>query len=183
MIKKKPSDPFWMVLSHDPALIPAGPATMQKYLLDRDIDHFDIDMEKGICRSTGELVTLIKAYPLKSDSFALVESGALAFPLIVRTHVIKVLNLEGVSVKTNKDGATEITDSDMANMDLETLQEIASVIIEKGRGRDGIERGFFSVDISSLQRSLSRRLPANRARVESASETIPVSSETEKTKQ
>jgi hypothetical protein len=166
MIKKKPSEAFDFVLLHDPAILPAGEPAINKYSMDRDLSKLDVDPVKGIFRPTGEAVTIIRAVPLRSDSFALKEMGVAAFRQIVKTHVVKVINLEGVTVTVNKDGATEIPDSSMDCIDADTLEEIAAVVIERGSGRDGIDRAFFSAATSRPLRIRSQQLPANAARLD-----------------
>ena len=170
MIKRKPSEPFQMVLTHDPALLPAeNEGAIQRYEIDRDLSHFDLDLDRGIYKPTGEKVTLVKAYPLRSEAFAWLDAGSVVFRKIVKTHVVGVKNFDGVKVVESRDGKFEMTEESLDNIDLDTLTEIATVIIDKGRGRDGEDRAFFSGDTFSRTRRIrSLQLPANAARIESA---------------
>lgn len=185
MIKKKPSEAFDMVLLHDPALLPAGDKALNEYSMDRDITKLDVDVDKGIYRPTGELVTVVRVLPLRSDSFHLLESGAIAFKQIVKTHVVRAVNLcgePGIKVSITKDGTTDIADSDIEMIDFDTLSEIASVIVERGKGRDGVDRAFFSEAGSRVGRIRSRQLHANIARIENVKDMLSrIASEAEET--
>ena len=168
MIKRKPSEPFDMVLSFDPVFLHADDEAMRQYLLDRDLSHFDINTDRGIYIPTGELVTVIRAYPLKSESFHLIESGSYAYKQIFKTHVVRVVNLDGVKVRINKDGNTVISDESLDLIPSDVLKEVATQIIERGQGKDGIDRPFSLEATSQLERLRSRSLPANRVRLKSA---------------
>ena len=169
MIKAKPSDAFKMVLTFDPALDEDGQGAIREYAQDRDLRHFSIDYERGVHKKTGEKVSVITAYPLRSNAFNLLDYGSDGFRQIVKTHVIKAINLAGHDVITARDG--ELQESVLDLFDGETMSEIASVIIEKGRGADGIDRAFFSEVTQSLRRTASLALRARTARLVNASNT------------
>lgn len=169
MIKAKPSDAFKMVLTFDPALDEDGQGAIRQYAQDRDLTHFSIDYERGVHKKTGEKVSVITAHPLRSNAFNLLDIGSDGFRQIVKTHVIKAINIAGHDVVTAKDG--ELPNSVLDSFDADTMQEIASVIIDKGRGADGIERAFFSEGTSSLRRASSVALRARLAQITSANST------------
>jgi hypothetical protein len=166
MIKAKPSDAFKMVLTFDPALDEDGQGAIRQYAQDRDLSHFSVDFERGVHKKTGEKISVITAYPLRSSAFNLLDFGTDGFRQIVKTHVIKAINIAGHDVVTSKDG--ELPESILDAFDAETMNEIASVIVDKGRGADGVERAFFSEATSSLRRANSVALRARTARLVNA---------------
>jgi hypothetical protein len=169
MIKAKPSDAFKMVLSFDPALDEDGAGAMQQYLKDRDLSHFSVDYERGVHKKTGELVSVITAYPLRSNQFHLIELGSAGFRQIVKTHVVKAINLADHDIIVAKDG--EISEKVLDDFDGATMAEIAQIIIEKGKGADGVQRAFFSEGTSSLERIRSHALRAMSVKIENANDT------------
>lgn len=170
-VRRKNSDPKWIVLSNDPALMAEDENAIHKYMQDRNLNHFNLDMDKGILMSSGETVTMVKVKPLSASMFHLVEYGVESFKTIVKKHIVQVKNFDGVEVVV-KDGEPEVPDYCFENIDLDTLSELAAVIVELGKGKDGEDRAFFWADTLRQQRLRSRQLPANRARLESASTTV-----------
>ena len=181
MIKAKPSDSFKMVLSFDPALDEDGAGAMQQYLKDRDLKHFSVDYERGVHKKTGEFVSVVTAYPLRSNQFHMIELGSAGFRQIVKTHVIKVVNMAGHDLIVAKDG--ELSDKVLDEFDGATMSEIAQIIIEKGKGADGVQRAFFSEGTSSLERIRSHALRAMAASTENAKNTQKISHSDSETNQ
>ena len=164
MIKKKPSDVRCICCSHDPAILPAGEKKISEYILGRDLEKLGVSVETGKFEETQELVSLFYVKPLSNDYFHLIEGGVSALKEIFRTHVVAVKNVEGVKINFDNN-KSYINDESMENVDQETLAEVASVIVELGQGRDGVERAFFSGGSSLSQRIRSRHLFANRVRI------------------
>jgi len=169
MINAKPSDAFKMVLSFDPALDEDGAGAMEQYIKDRDLRHFDIDYERGVHKKTGELVSVITVYPLRSNQSNLKDIGSYGFKSIVKTHMVKAINLAGHDIIVAKDG--EISEKVLNDFDGATISEIAKLITELGEGTDGVKRAFLSEGTSSLERIRSRALRAMSVKIENANDT------------
>jgi len=170
-IAEKPSKPFKMVLKNDPALLADSDSAMRAYVNDGDLSHFNIDADKGEHNETGEKVTIIKAYPLKREWYHLIDIGMSISNLILifKHHVIEMLNIVGKDKIIVRDN--EVSDELIDKIDIETIAEVAGVIIDIGKGANGVDRAFTSRDTSLVGRMRSRQLLARLANQESVQDT------------
>lgn len=177
MIKRRPSETLDIVLVNDPALACEGASAIVKYARDRNLSKLDIDVKMGCMRKTGEMVSIFTILPLSSDKSMLKEMGSGGYQAIIKDHLVAAKNADFVSIGM-VDGKPQVSEQSLKNMDDDVIAELASVIIQLGAGANGDDKAFFLEDIFSPQRTASRNLPANLARIESVKNTSgPQSSE------
>lgn len=170
-IAERPTKPFKMVLKNDPALYADSDSAMRAYLSDNDLSHFNIDVDKGIHNETGDKVTIIKALPLKREWYHLIDIGMSVSSLILlfKHHVLEMINIAGRDKIIVRDN--EVSDEILDKIDIETIAEVAGVIVDIGKGADGVKRAFTSRDTSLVGRMRSRQLLARLANRENAKDT------------
>ena len=167
MLKHRPTEPFWVASKDDPILASVETDIVREYLLTRDIEKLPIESDTKMIN--GVAVTLFRCLPLSRKAARILEASQnAAIDQVVQTHVTDVVNFEGVECVQQKDGTFRLSDKSMEVLDDDILNELATVIIEKGRGKDGETRAF-SLPGTWLQDLIaSRQLPAVTALVDSA---------------
>jgi hypothetical protein len=173
MLKRRPSQPFWVVMSHDGALDAIDSRLLEEYYRTRDISILPIDLKTKTVKSTGEPVGIFLCKPLTVMGERFVDDNGEGFAksFVLGSHVIDVHNVEGASIRQTKEGP-ELTPESLGDdgIDGATRDELYRVIIEKGRGADGSERGFTSPDGWRVQRMRRALMPAGIARLDRIAE-------------
>lgn len=165
MLKERPTEPFWFVSKDDEAMYTVDTGVIGKYLLSRDINILPIDMDSKTIN--GISVTMFKCLPLSRKAARILETSAsAAIDTIVQTHITEVVNFEGGECVRKQDGTFMLSDKSMELLDDGIINELGTVIIEKGQGRDGETKAFSSPDGWLRGRLASLQLPAVAALVD-----------------
>lgn len=174
-IKRKLTDPIWVALRDDEAMLDVPDNVMHKYLLSRDINNLDIDIEKGIYRPTQNQVSLFKVKPCSNTECVLVDQiGSGAYEKIFRANVLEMKNVLDIVVDPKPDGTTDVRDKDLETLGFDIISEVASVIYELGQGKNGVDKAFFLEATWLRPRARSRKLlelSAKSAQTESVNDT------------
>lgn len=162
MLKHRPTEPFWVVSAEEPVLKTLDIEEVRQYLITRDIDKLSLDMDSKTIN--GEPVTLFKCLPLSRRAARVLESNpSTGVDYLVQTHVTEVINFDGVTCVQQKDGTFQISDESMKLLDDSIINELATVIMEQGRGKDGETRAFTLPGTWREDQIRSRQLPAVNA--------------------
>ena len=165
MLKHRPTEPFWVVSKDDPTLLAVDTESVRQYLTTRDIDKLPIDLESKTVH--GAPITMFRCLPLSRKAARILETSQnAAIDLIVQSHVTEVVNFKGVECVQKQDGTFHLSDKSMDVLDDDIINELATVVIEAGRGKDGETRAFSLPGTWLQDRIASLPLPAVTALVD-----------------
>lgn len=167
-LKKRPSEPFWVVFEFDPALTVVSSEDMRNYLLTKDIAKLPIDLITKSCTLTGEAVAMARVKPMSREAFTMWSSNPVHLRNdVVRTHVVEVHNIDGAECRKDRDiGDTCLTEESLDNLDENILRVLFTAVSESASGANGEDRPFSLPDGYAVGRLRSLQLPANAARLE-----------------
>ncbi|MFA5377719.1 MAG: hypothetical protein WC455_18355 [Dehalococcoidia bacterium] len=166
MLKRRPSEPFWVACKNDDALLAnVDFKVLEEYFRTRKIEVLPIDMISKTIK--GELVTMFRCRPMTVAGETIVENyGASGSRnAILGAHIVEAANCPEFIFKINKEGVPEPTEDSLNGLDAATREELYQVIVESARGADGDERGFTSPAGWRQQKMMSGIMPAGIARL------------------